>query len=79
MGGSYIYSPDWIKHKKAVINSKNKNDKCFQFAATVALNYGQIKWNTERGIIYPLKIEDWKKIESNNLTTALNVLYQKEM
>ena len=30
------------------INPKNKNDECFQYAATVALNYGEIKWNTER-------------------------------
>ena len=37
-GGSYIYSRDWIKKKKAAINPKNKNDsKCFQYAVTVAL------------------------------------------
>ena len=42
-GGSYIDSPDWIK--KATINSKKK---CFQYAAMVALNYGEIKWNPER-------------------------------
>ena len=28
-GGSYIDSPDWMKKKKATINPKNKNDKCF--------------------------------------------------
>ena len=28
--GSYIDSPDWIKHKKETINSINKKDnKCF--------------------------------------------------
>ena len=28
--GSYIYSPDWIKNKKATINPINKKDnKCF--------------------------------------------------
>ena len=27
--GSYIYSPDWIKKKKATINPKNTDDKCF--------------------------------------------------
>ena len=42
-GGSYIDSPDWIKKKKATINPKNTYNKCFQFAATVALNYEQIK------------------------------------
>ena len=28
--GSYIDSPDWIKKKKATINPKNADDKCFQ-------------------------------------------------
>ena len=46
-GGSYIDSPDWIKKKNAATNSKNKNDECFQYAATVALNHGEIKWNSE--------------------------------
>ena len=38
-GGPYIDSPDWIKKKKATVNSKNEDDKCFQYAAAVALNY----------------------------------------
>ena len=38
-GGSYIDSPNWIKNKKATINLINKrNNKCFQYAVTVALN-----------------------------------------
>ena len=42
-GGSYIDSPDWIKNKKATINPINKNDnKCFQYAITVALNHEEI-------------------------------------
>ena len=39
-GGSFIDSPDWIKKKKATINPKNRNNKSFQYAAAVALNYG---------------------------------------
>ena len=31
-GGSYIEFPDWIKNKKATINPKNEDDKCFQYA-----------------------------------------------
>ena len=46
--GSYINSPDWIKKKKGTINSKNTDDKCFQYAATVALNYEEIESNPER-------------------------------
>ena len=36
------------KKKKATINSKNADDKCFQYAVTVALNYQEIKWNSEK-------------------------------
>ena len=42
-GGSYIDSPKWLKNKKATINPKNNDDKCFQYAITVALNHEQIK------------------------------------
>ena len=31
------------KKKKATINSKNTDDKCFRYAATVALNYEEIE------------------------------------
>ena len=41
-GGSYIDSPEWLKNKKAAINTKNSEDKCFQNALTVAENYEQI-------------------------------------
>ena len=39
--GSYIDSPDWIKNKKktTAIPPINKEDKCFQYVATVALNH----------------------------------------
>ena len=38
-GGSYIDSLKWLKNKKATINPKNNDGKCFQYALTVALNY----------------------------------------
>ena len=72
-GGSYIKSSDWIKNKKkATINPHNKDDKCFQYAVTVVLNYGEIELNPERvsnikpsinkynwdGTKYTLKIDD---------------------
>ena len=37
-GGLYIDSPKWVKNKKATINLKNTDDKCFQYAVAVALN-----------------------------------------
>ena len=59
----------------------------------VALNYGEIKWNSERisnikpyinkyhwdEIKYPSKLDDWKIFEKNNSTTILNVLNTKQM
>ena len=81
-GGSYIDSRDWMKNKKATINTKNEGDKFFQYAVTVASNYGETESHPERvsnikrfinkykwkGINYPLEIDDWKTFEkkSNN-------------
>ena len=76
--GSYIDSGEWIKNKKATINPNNNDNKCFQYALTVALNHEQIKDHPERiskikpfidqhnwkKIDFPLKSKDWKKFES---------------
>ena len=91
--GSNIVSRLDKKEKSNNTSKKNKVDKCFQYAAAVALNYGEIKWNPERiSNIKPFinkynsdkknthqKIDDQKTFEKNNLTIALNVLYTKEM
>ena len=48
-GGSYVDSLDWIKNKKATINLINKKDnKCFQYAVTVAPNHEKIKKDPQR-------------------------------
>ena len=44
--GSYIDSPDWIKNKKGSINPVNKNDKWFQYDAT--LNFELVALNLEQ-------------------------------
>ena len=37
---SYIESLEWLRNKRATINPHNKkDDKCFQYAATAALNH----------------------------------------
>ena len=46
--GSNIISPDCIKKKKTSINRKNADDKCFQYTATVALTYEEIKPHPEK-------------------------------
>ena len=47
--GSYIYSPDWIKSKKAAINPMTKTyNKCFQYATTVMVNCEGIKKHPQK-------------------------------
>ena len=80
--------PQWLKNKKSTINPKNNDDKCFQFAVTLALNLNRIDNHPERisrikpfidqynwkDIGFPAMIKDWKKFELNN-EIALNILY----
>ena len=89
---SYIETPDWIKKKKATINVKKDDDKCFQYSVTVALNYDEIGNHHQRKnkvkqfinqydwseINFPSHVADWKKFELNNKFIALNVLYVPE-
>ena len=42
-GGWNIDTSKWLKNKKATINSKNNDNKCFQYAVTMALNIKIIK------------------------------------
>ena len=47
-GKSYIKSPEWLINKRATINPKNKDNKCFQCSITVALNHQNIENHPER-------------------------------
>ena len=87
-GRSYIDSPQWLKNKKSTINPKNNDDKCFQYAVTLALNLNSIDNHPKRiskikpfinkynwkDIDFPAMSKDWKKFESNN-KISLNILY----
>ena len=87
-GGSYIDSPQWLKNKKSTINPKNNDDKCSQYAVTLALNFNRINNHPKRiskikpfidqynwkDIDFPAMNKDWKKFELNN-EIALNILY----
>ena len=88
-GGSSIESPKWLKNKKCCINQKNNDNKCFQYAATLALNIDSINKHHQRiskvkpfidnynwnDINFPAAKKDWNKFEVNNKNTALNILY----
>ena len=87
-GGSYIDSAKWLKDKKSIINPKINDNKCFQYAVTLALNLDKIKKNPQRvskikpfikkynweDIDFPSTSKDWKKFQSNN-KVGLNILY----
>ena len=47
-GWSFIDSPDWIKNKTAINPINKKDDKCFQYTVTVALNLEEIKKDLKR-------------------------------
>ena len=48
-GRSYIDTPDWIKSKKVTINPiKKKDNNCFQYPVTVALNHEETKKDPQR-------------------------------
>ena len=88
-GGSYIESPKWLKDKKCCINKKNNDNKCFQYAATLALNINSIDKYHQRitkikpfidnynwnDINFPAAKKDWNKFEVNNKNIVLNILY----
>ena len=88
-GGSYIDSPKWLKSRKATIGPRNNDNKCLQYALTVALNYEQIEKEPQRiskikpfidqynwkEIDFTSHGKDWKKFESKNKSIALNILY----
>ena len=88
-GGSYIEPAKWIKDKRSIINPKNNDYKCFQYAITVASNHDKINKQPQRiskikpfidqynwkDIDFPPTSKDWKKFEQNNEPIALNVLY----
>ena len=88
-GGSYIESPKWLKDKKCITNQKNTDNKCFQYATTLALNFNNMDKHHQRiskikpfidnynwnDINFPTAKKDWNKFEVNNKNLALNILY----
>ena len=73
--GSYINPPKQLNNKKATINPKNNDGKCFQYALTVALNYEQIKKDPQRVSKIKPFIEqyDWKEMDfPSNKKNSLN-------
>ena len=79
--------------KKTTTSLINKKDnKCFQYTVTAMLNHEEIGKNAERitkikpfinkykreEINFSSEKDEWKKLEKDNVTIALNVLYVKK-
>ena len=87
-GGSYIKSPEWLLHKGATINPKNKNDdECLRWSTISALNYNEITKEEFQNIFkkikhededFSLHQEDWENFEQKNELIALNVLFASQ-
>ena len=78
-----------VNINKCAINPQNKNNRCFQYSITIALNYQKISNKPERvlkvkpfinnfnwnEINFPPQQQDYEKFETNNESIALNILY----
>ena len=77
-GSSYIDLPSWIKNKKAIVNIKNKDDKCFLWCILRYLHPRdrdeerikdlekyEFSLNT-RGITFPMKVNNITQFEKLN-------------
>ena len=45
-------------------------------SSNIKLFINEYNW---KGISYPLKIDDWKKIEENNSTVVINILHMRKI
>ena len=90
--GSYIDLPKELKNKKAIINMKNEDNKCFLWSVLRALNpkddhperidkdlkSKEDTLNME-GITYPIDSKGIKRFEKQNLDISISVLgYNKD-
>ena len=86
-GSSYILLPDWLTKKKAIINPRNSDMKCFKWAVIAAMKWEEIGRDCQRvsklrryeneydwdGIEFPVSFRDIKRFESRNEIT-INIL-----
>ena len=90
-GNSYILLPPKLAQKKAIINMKNEDDKCFTWSVLRALNPREE--HAERidkdlnkkedslnmtGIVYPVQLNAIDKFERQNPTISTNVFGYEE-
>ena len=86
-GSSYLPLPNWLAHKKAIINPKTEDQECFKWAVIAASRWEEINNNPERisklkrfekdfdwsGIEFPVSFKDNKKFKFGN-QISINLL-----
>ena len=90
-GNSYIPLPPKLAQKKAIINMKNEDDKCFTWSVLRALNPRErdneridkgLKKKEDSlnmtGIAYPVQLNALDKFERQNPTISINVFGHEE-
>ncbi len=93
-GSSYIELPEWIYNKKATINIKNEDQKCFKYCLQYHKHKNEIthrpervswysKWNNDydfSNIKFPVEVDDIKKFcKQNNISINLYVVNGKSI
>ena len=94
-GAGYIDLPKEIKTKKAVINVKNKDDRCFEYAILSAQHNKEVDQKQTNSpsqykdylnklnftsIEFPVSLKDIDKFEKNNPEIDINVFgYDKDV
>ena len=90
--GSYIELPQELKNRKAIINMKNQDDKCFMWCVLRALNLkdrdneridndlkNKVDTLNMEGIQYPVSFRAIDRFESQNPEISISVLgYNKD-
>ena len=93
-GSSYLPLPDWLAHKKEIINPLNKDQECFKWAIITASRWEEIDRNPQRiyklkrfeadfdwsGIGFPVSVKDITKFEfRNQISTNLLAIEDRQI
>ena len=87
-----VKTPTWIGPKNCTINPQGDDNKCFQYSVTLSLYHEQIGRNPFRvskikpfvnnfnwnNINFPPKEQEYKTLEINNKSIALNILQHRD-
>ena len=90
-GSSYIPLPDWLTKKKAIINPRNSDMECFEWAVIAATKWKEIDRDCQQisklrryendfqwdGIEFPVSFRNIKRFEYRNEIT-INILAVKD-